>query len=127
MLVTVTPALAGADQSQSIKHDQQHFTLVGIVTDVSSNTIAIQALNDRFAGRDFRVVKAWESEAREMGERGPLALVPLMPLMGGANTVQRPTCSPRTVFSRYGYSCFLSRPCPNHIERPASSHPDSTS
>ncbi len=37
------------------------------------------------ARRDFRVVKAWKLEAREMVERGPLALVPLTPLMKGAD------------------------------------------
>lgn len=37
------------------------------------------------ARRDFRVVKAWELEAREVVERGPLALVPLTPLMRGAD------------------------------------------
>ncbi len=37
------------------------------------------------ARRDFRVVKAWELEARDVVERGPLALVPLTPLMRGAD------------------------------------------
>jgi len=37
------------------------------------------------ARRDFRVVKAWELEAREVVKRGPLALVPLTPLMRGAD------------------------------------------
>ena len=37
------------------------------------------------ARRDFRVVKAGELEAREVVERGPLALVPLTPLMRGAD------------------------------------------
>ena len=37
------------------------------------------------ARRDFRVVKAWELEARDVVERGPLALVPLSPLMRGAD------------------------------------------
>ncbi len=36
------------------------------------------------AQRDFRVVKAWDLDAREVLARGPLALVPLMPLMRGA-------------------------------------------
>ncbi|MFQ5594202.1 MAG: Rpn family recombination-promoting nuclease/putative transposase [Anaerolineae bacterium] len=34
--------------------------------------------------RDFRVVKAWELDAREVLAEGPLALVPLTPLMQGA-------------------------------------------
>jgi len=37
------------------------------------------------ARRDFWVVKAWELEAWEVVERGPLALVPLTPLMRGAD------------------------------------------
>ncbi len=37
------------------------------------------------AHRDFRVVKAWELEARVVVEQGPLALVPLVPLMRGAD------------------------------------------
>lgn len=37
------------------------------------------------ARRDFRAVKAWELEARDVVERGPLALVPLTPLMRGAD------------------------------------------
>jgi len=37
------------------------------------------------ARRGFRVVKAWELEAREVVERGPLALVPLTPLMRGGD------------------------------------------
>jgi len=37
------------------------------------------------ARRDFRVVKAWELEAQEIVERGPLALIPLTPLMKGAD------------------------------------------
>ena len=35
------------------------------------------------ARRDFEVVKAWELEAQAVVERGPLALVPLVPLMKG--------------------------------------------
>ncbi len=37
------------------------------------------------ARRDFRVVKAWTLEAWEVVEQGPLALVPLTPLMRGAD------------------------------------------
>lgn len=35
--------------------------------------------------RDFRVARAWELDAQEVLARGPLALVPLTPLMKGAD------------------------------------------
>jgi len=54
-LVAVTPALAGPDHSQSIRRGQQRFTLVGIVTAVGSDTITVQASNDRFAGQELTV------------------------------------------------------------------------
>ena len=37
------------------------------------------------ARRDFQVVRAWELDAREVLERGPLALIPFTPLMRGAD------------------------------------------
>ncbi len=44
-----------------------------------------QELRGLVARRDFRVVKAWEMDANEVVERGPLALIPLTPLMRGAD------------------------------------------
>ena len=52
-LLAVTPALAGRGGNGG--GGQQFFTLVGNVTVIGSDTITVEALNDRFAGQTITV------------------------------------------------------------------------
>jgi hypothetical protein len=52
-LVTATPALASRGNGEGGKPSS--FTLCGYITAIGSDTITVQALNDRFAGQELTV------------------------------------------------------------------------